>query len=137
MVDYVLANWQKPDNGIWELPHKDHYVSGKVMSWVALDRAVKLAKKTGYAAEVGEWQATADRIHAEGMERCWSEKLHSFRQRYDHDTLNASVLLIAVMEFLPGDHPRLLATLDRLTASLTIDGFIYRFNPAETPGHEG
>jgi GH15 family glucan-1,4-alpha-glucosidase len=136
VVNYVLENWQEPDNGIWELPHQDHYVSSKVMSWVALDRAVKLAKKTGHQAETDGWQAAADRIHAEVMERGWSEKLQSFRQVYDRDSLDASVLLISVMEFLPGDHPRMLATLDRLAATLSIEGFIYRFNPAETPGHE-
>ncbi len=135
-VNYILENWQKPDNGIWELPHEDHYVSSKVMSWVALDRAIKLARKTGHESEIDGWQLTADQIHAEVMERGWSEKLQSFRQRYDHDNLDASVLLVSVMEFLPGDHPRVLATLDRLTASLTIDGFVYRFDPTETPGHE-
>ncbi|OJV95982.1 MAG: hypothetical protein BGO39_03880 [Chloroflexi bacterium 54-19] len=135
VVEYVLENWQKPDNGIWELPHADHYVSSKVMSWVALDRAVKLARQTGHGDEVDSWQEVADRIHAEVMERGWSEKLQAFRQRYDHDSLDASCLLISVMEFLPGDHPRMVATLERLEASLTLDGFIYRFDPAQTPGH--
>ncbi len=135
IVDYIAKNWQEPDNGIWELPHADHYVSSKVMSWVALDRAVKLARKTGHASEVDSWQEVAGRIHAEVMERGWSEKLQSFRQRYDHDSLDASALLIPVMEFLPGDHPKVLSMLERLEASLTIDGFIYRFDPAQTPGH--
>jgi GH15 family glucan-1,4-alpha-glucosidase len=136
VVNYVLENWQEPDNGIWELPHQDHYVSSKVMSWVALDRAVKLAKKTGHKKEIDGWQETADRIHAEVMERGWSEKLQSFRQCYDRDNLDSSVLLIPVMEFLPGDHPRVVATLERLEASLMIDGFVYRFDPAQTPGHD-
>lgn len=135
VVEHVAQTWQQPDNGIWELPHADHYVSSKVMSWVALDRAVKLAHAVGHADEVNGWQEVADQIKAEVMERGWSEKLQSFRQRYDHDTLDASTLLIPVMEFLPGDHPRVLAMLERLEHSLTLDGFVYRFDPAQTPGH--
>ena len=68
------------------------------------------------------------------MDRGWSERLQSFRQRYDADTLDAAGLLIPVLEFLPANHPRVLATIERTVQQLTIDGFVYRFDPLETPG---
>ncbi len=70
------------------------------------------------------------------MDRGWSERLQAFRQRYDADTLDAAALLIPVMDFLPADHPRVTATVERIVERLTIDGFVHRFVPGETPGHE-
>ncbi len=73
---------------------------------------------------------------AEVLERGWSEELGAFRQSYERDTLDASALLIPVMGLLPADDPRSLATADRIAATLGIDGFVHRYVPAETPGHE-
>lgn len=129
-ADYTAANWQERDSGIWELPEHAHYVSSKVMSWVMLKRAVQVAEWVGRVSETDHWRETMDVIHAEVMERGWSEELQSFRQHYDTDQLDASVLLIAVMGFLPADHPRVLATVERVVAELTIDGFVYRFIPS-------
>ncbi len=75
-------------------------------------------------------------IHAEVMERGSSEHQGAFHQRYDADTLDAAALLIPVMGFLSADHPRVTATVERIVERLTIDGFVYRSVPGETPGHE-
>jgi GH15 family glucan-1,4-alpha-glucosidase len=106
------------------------------MSWVTLQRAVEIAKRTGHTAEVDGWLTTMDAIHAEVMTRGWSDRLSAFTQRYDADTLDAAALLIPVMGFLPADHPRVIATVEQIAASLTIDGLVHRFIAAETPGHE-
>jgi GH15 family glucan-1,4-alpha-glucosidase len=133
-ADYTAANWQKPDSGIWELPEQAHYVSSKVMSWVALDRAIKIAEKTGHAGQTDEWHKIADAIHAEVMEKGWCEITGAFRQRYDRNELDASVLLIPLFGFLPGDHPRVLATIEKVVEKLTIEGWVHRFEPSVLKG---
>ena len=136
-ADYTAANWARPDSGIWELPgEQQHYVSSKVMSWVALERAVKIAEKTRHPHATAPWRAAMAAIHAEVLARGWSERLGAFRQRYDADTLDAAALLIPVMDFLPADDPRVLGTVERIEATLAIDGFVHRFVAGETPGHE-
>lgn len=134
-ADYTAANWQLPDSGIWELPHLDHYVSSKVMSWIVLKRVVQIATRIGRRRETKHWRATMKTIHAEVMQRGWSDQLGAFRQRYDTDTLDAAALLIPVMGFLPTKHPRVVATVAQIEARLTIDGFVHRFIASETPGH--
>ena len=134
-AEYTLANWRLPDSGIWELPVEQHYVISKVMSWVALERAVKIGKKIGQVNELDRWTTEMKIIHQEVMEHGWSDTLGAFTQRYDADTLDAAALLIPVMGFLPGDHPRVVATTDRIVETLAIDGLVHRFLPSETPGH--
>jgi GH15 family glucan-1,4-alpha-glucosidase len=131
-AEYTAANWQKPDSGIWELSQLKHYVSSKVMSWVALDRAMKIAERIGRQEETDKWDAAMKAIHAEVMECGWSDALGAFRQRYDDDTLDASALLIPVMDFLPANHPRVQSTLKAIEEHLTINGFVYRFHPSYT-----
>lgn len=133
LADYTADSWRMPDHGLWELSGKYNYVSGKVMSWVALERAAKIAEKLGHTVGVGRWRMVMDEIHAEVMEQGWSERLGAFKQRYEGDNLDASVLLIPVMGFLPADHPRVLSTLERIAESLAIDLFVHRFDPLETP----
>lgn len=133
-ADFIASNWHKAGNSIWELSVEQHYLSGKVMSWVALDRALKIADQVAADAAVDRWRSVREEIHADVMRHGWSERLGAFRQRYEGDNLDAAALLIPVMGFLPADHPRVTATVARIAESLTIDGFVYRFVPAETPG---
>jgi len=128
-ADYTVANWQKTESGIWESLDAHHYVSGKVMAWVALDRAVTIAERTGRRKETDGWRATMPLIHAEVMERGWRDDRGAFCQHYDTDNLDASALLIPIMGFLPIDHPRVTATIERIVAELTIDGFVHRYHP--------
>ncbi|MDP8922203.1 MAG: glycoside hydrolase family 15 protein [Chloroflexota bacterium] len=134
IADYAAAHWREPDSGIWELGTEQHYVSSKVMSWVTLERATKLAESLGHTEDTDRWQSTVAAIHAEVMDRGWSERLGAFRQRYEADSLDASALLIPVMGFLPADHPRVTATVARIVDELTINGFVHRFDPRHTPG---
>ncbi|MBA3415938.1 MAG: glycoside hydrolase family 15 protein [Chloroflexia bacterium] len=128
-ADYTAATWRLPDSGIWEETAERHFVSSKVMSWVALDRAATIAARTGRGGETDGWRREAAAIHAEVMERGWSERLGAFRRHYDDDGLDASVLLIPLVGFLPVDHPRVAATIDRIVEELTIDGFVHRYLP--------
>jgi GH15 family glucan-1,4-alpha-glucosidase/NAD(P)-dependent dehydrogenase (short-subunit alcohol dehydrogenase family) len=133
LADYTAERWREPGNGIWELEAQRHFVSGKVMSWVTLDRATKIAEKTGDTGDVDHWRRTMDNIQAEVMEQGWSERLRAFRQHYEDDTLDASTLLIPIMGFLPPDHPRVRSTVERIEQELMLDGLVYRFDPRELP----
>lgn len=133
LADYTLKHWGDPDNGIWELPLRQHFVSSRVLCWVSLDRAVRIAQKVKPDFDTSAWQAELPKIHAEVMDKGWSEKLGAFRQRYEGENLDAATLLISVMEFLPANHPRVLATIEKVNQFLTIDGFTYRFDPREMP----
>ncbi|HWC58242.1 MAG TPA: glycoside hydrolase family 15 protein, partial [Verrucomicrobiae bacterium] len=131
LANYTMRHWTEPDNGIWELPERQHFVASRILSWVALDRAVRIAEKVKPNFDVSPWRAELPKIHQEVMERGWSERLGAFRQRYEAENLDAALLLISVFEFLPPDHPRVLATIERIQEFLTIDGYTYRFNPEE------
>lgn len=132
---YTAAHWQEPGSGIWEMPEQQQFVSSKVMSWVVLDRAIRIAEQTGHGEATDHWRQVASRIHQEVCERGWSERLGAFRQRYGAEALDASALLIPLNGFLPHDDPRVVATVRRIEAELTIDGLVYRYDPRRTPGH--
>ncbi len=106
------------------------------MCWVVVDRAIRIVEKVGgaRAATAERWRATRARIFDEVMERGWSERLGAFRQHYDSESLDAAALLVSVMGFLPPDHPRVSATVQRIAENLSIDGLVYRFVPSDTPG---
>ena len=133
-ADYTVANWQQPDSGIWEQVEERHFVSSKVMSWVALDRAVTIAERIGQEP-AQRWRTAMPVIHAEVMDRGWSEQEQAFLQTYDGDNLDASALLIPIVGFLPIDHPRVATTVERIIDVLTIDGFVHRYlpDPEELP----
>ncbi|MBA3753477.1 MAG: glycoside hydrolase family 15 protein [Nitrospira sp.] len=133
IADYTAKNWTWPDSGIWELTAERHYVSSRVMSWVVFDRAIKMAEQLGHRETLGDWRAAKEAIQTQLMTQGWSDRLSAFRQSYEDDRLDASVLLIPVMGFLPADHPRVVSTVQRIEESLTIDGFVYRFR---SPGAE-
>lgn len=131
VADYTVKSWRKPGNGIWEQGKKRHFVSSKVMSWTTLKRALEFADRTGGNGNLRQWRTTMMEIHAEVMERGWSQSLQAFRQHYGADTLDASTLLIPLMGFLEPSHPRVTATVQRIEQDLTIDGLVYRFRPED------
>jgi alpha,alpha-trehalase len=132
IAEYTARNWRKRSNGIWERRPRRHFVSSKVMSWTTLKRTLEFADRTGANGNLRQWRQVMMKIHAEVMERGWSRKLQAFRQHYDADTLDASALLIPLMGFLPPDHPRVVATVERIEQNLMLDGLVYRFRPEES-----
>jgi GH15 family glucan-1,4-alpha-glucosidase len=135
IADYISKHYTDESNSLWELPAKQHYLSGKVLGWLALDRAIKIAEKLGKTEKSERWRSVRDELHAEVMERGWSDPHHlgAFRQRYEGDNLDAAALLIPIVGFLPVDHPRVKSTVEKVVELLTIDGFVYRFDPLMTP----
>jgi alpha,alpha-trehalase len=124
--------WRKPDQGIWEARGKpQHYVSSKLMCWVALDRAAKLAQIRGDRGLEATWQATADEIRDDILSHGVTDD-GVLRQHYDTDSLDASTLLAAIFGFLPGDDKRLRATVAAIADDLTEDGFVLRYRTGET-----
>ncbi len=123
--------WQNPDQGIWEARGApQHYVSSKLMCWVALDRAAKLAAIRGDATLEATWAATAEEIHADVIEHGLKDGV--LRQHYDTDSLDASTLLAASFGFLPADDERLRASVDAIASDLTENGFVLRYRTDET-----
>jgi GH15 family glucan-1,4-alpha-glucosidase len=124
--------WREPDQGIWEARGApQHYVSSKLMCWVALDRAAQLGEIRGDPDKAATWRATADEIHADILEHGVTDA-GVLRQHYATDALDASVLLAAIFDLLPADDPRLRATVDAIAADLTENGFVLRYRPDET-----
>jgi alpha,alpha-trehalase len=124
--------WQQPDQGIWEARGKpQHYVSSKLMCWVALDRAAKLAEIRGDGDLRQKWGSLADEIHSDILEHGVSDK-GVLKQHYETDALDASVLLAAIFAFLPADDDRLRATVNAIADDLTENGFVLRYRTDET-----
>jgi GH15 family glucan-1,4-alpha-glucosidase len=124
--------WREPDQGIWEARGApQHYVSSKLMGWVALDRAAKLAAINGDNELQARWAATAEEIHADILEHGVDSR-GVLRQHYDTDALDASTLLAAIFGFLPGDDERMRASVLAIQDELTEDGFVLRYKTDET-----
>ena len=124
--------WREPDQGIWEARGApQHYVSSKLMGWVALDRAAKLAAIWGEDGLAATWRATAEEIRADILEHGVDAR-GVLRQHYETDALDASTLLAAILGFLPGDDARLRASVIAIAEELTEDGFVLRYKTDET-----
>jgi alpha,alpha-trehalase len=139
-VEAAIDAWHEPDQGIWESRGEpQHYVSSKLMIWVAVDRGVRLARGLGFDEIADDWAATAAEIRAEILERGVRDGV--FRQHYDTDALDASLLLIPLLRFLPPDDPRVGATVNAISESLTEHGLVLRYRVEETDdglrGEEG
>ena len=124
--------WREPDQGIWEARGKpQHYVSSKLMCWVALDRAAQLAEIRGDSSVQESWRATAEEIRADILDHGVDDR-GVLCQHYDTEALDASALLAAIFGFLPGEDERLQATVKAIGEELTEDGFVLRYKTAET-----
>jgi GH15 family glucan-1,4-alpha-glucosidase len=131
-VARALAVWQDPDQGIWEARGEPkHYMSSKLMCWVAVDRGARLARIEGEVDLADEWAAAADEIQADIVSHGVSER-GVFRQHYDTDALDASTLLVPLVRFLPPDDDRVKATVLAIADELTENGFVLRYKVEET-----
>jgi GH15 family glucan-1,4-alpha-glucosidase len=140
-VEGAVRFWREPDQGIWEARGEPkHYVSSKLMCWVALDRGFRLAEQRGEAKRAARWAGIADEIHAEILERGVSER-GVFRQHYETDALDASTLLVPLVRFLPPDDERVRATVIAIADELTEGGLVLRYRVQHTDdglsGEEG
>jgi GH15 family glucan-1,4-alpha-glucosidase len=141
LVDWVSGNWHRPDSSIWEVRGEvRHYVFSKVLSWVALDRGLRMAEELTLEGNTAEWKVQRDLLHAEILQRGWSERHQSFTQAYDDDALDAAALAIGMVRFLPWNDPRVQSTVRAIARELTsTDGeLVYRYrHPDGLEGEEG
>ncbi len=140
-VECAARVWREPDQGIWEARGEPrHYVSSKLMCWVALDRGARLAERRGEPQLSAGWQETADQIRTDILAR-GIDRRGVFRQHYDSDALDASNLLVPLVRFLPAEDERVHATVSAIRAELTEHGLVLRYRPQETDdgqsGEEG
>jgi GH15 family glucan-1,4-alpha-glucosidase len=132
VLDHLAEVWDQPDHGIWERRGDgQHYVSSKVMTWVGFDRGIKSAEKFGFDAPLDRWRMLRDTIHRDVCEKGFDRKQNAFVQSYGSQLLDASVLLLPSVGFLPGSDPRVLGTLAAIEKHLLRDGFVLRHDPRE------
>jgi GH15 family glucan-1,4-alpha-glucosidase len=139
IVDWVVEHWERPGSGIWEVRGGlRNFVYGKVMCWVALDRAIDMAEKLGLPGDIDRWREERERIRAAVFEKGWSDKLGAFKQSFEDEYLDAANLLLPVVGFIEGDDPRMLSTIDATLDRLVVDDLCYRYldAPEGLPGGE-
>jgi GH15 family glucan-1,4-alpha-glucosidase len=125
--------WTEPDEGIWELrAGRRHFTYSKVMAWVAFDRAIKSAQEFGLAGPLDRWREIAAAIHADICRRGFDSELGSFVQSYEGKELDASLLLLPQVGFLPPDDPRVRGTVRAIERRLLVDGLVMRYDTAAT-----
>jgi GH15 family glucan-1,4-alpha-glucosidase len=139
LLEALEQRWQEADEGIWEMRGgARHFVHSKVMAWVAFDRAVRAVETHGVDGPVARWRELRDRIHAEVCERGFAAELGSFTQSYGSQELDASLLLIPLVGFLPPDDPRVCGTIEAIERTLLRDGLVLRYlAPDGLLGDEG
>lgn len=147
LTNWVCDNWQREDEGIWEVRGgARQFVYSKIMCWVAIDRALRLADKRSFPADRARWQSVRDEIYEEIMERGWSESRQAFVQSYGSESLDASNLIMPLVFLVSPTDPRMLKTLDAINQSpenggLVSNGLVYRYNVEKSPdglaGEEG
>ena len=139
IVEWVCENWDQADEGIWETRGgRRHFTYSRLMSWVSLERAVRIARQRGLPADIVRWSAQRDRIYRQIMERGWHPGRGAFVQHYETEVLDASVLLMPLVKFIAPTDPRWLSTLDAISNELVSDSLVYRYNPQASPdGLEG
>jgi GH15 family glucan-1,4-alpha-glucosidase len=143
-LDWLEGNWTDPDEGMWEVRGElRQFTFSKAMVWAAFDCAVRTVERFALAGPVDRWRALRDRIHAEVCARGFDRHRNTFTQAYGSRELDASLLLLPIVGFLPGDDPRIVGTIDAIARDLMVDGFVRRYltgpggNSDGLPGSEG
>jgi GH15 family glucan-1,4-alpha-glucosidase len=132
VLDHLAEVWNQPDSSIWERRGAArHYVSSKVMTWVAFDRGIKSAERFGFKAPLEKWRSLRDTIHREVCEKGFDAAQNSFVESYGSQLLDASILLLPSVGFLPASDPRVAGTLAAIERHMMRDGFVLRHDPRE------
>jgi GH15 family glucan-1,4-alpha-glucosidase len=133
-VEWLIEHWDQADEGIWETRGgRRAFTYSRLMSWVAVERAIRIAQERGLPADTVRWGAARDSIYNQIMERGWHPGRQAFVQHYDTDVLDASLLLMPLCKFIAPTDPRWISTLDAITAELVSDSLVYRYNAGATP----
>jgi GH15 family glucan-1,4-alpha-glucosidase len=142
LIDWLCDHWHDPDEGIWETRGgRRPFVYGQLMSWVAFDRAIRMATSRGRPADLERWTRERDQIHTQIMTSGWNDKLGAFVQYEDGDVLDASLVLMPLVGFVVPNDPRWQSTMAAMDKTLVDDSLVYRYDPAASPdglpGSEG
>jgi GH15 family glucan-1,4-alpha-glucosidase len=142
LVRHLETAWMQPDSGIWEVRGvRRHFTHSKVMCWVAFDRAVKSIEKWGVTGPLAQWRVIRDAIHADICSNGFDTELNSFVQHYGSKDLDASLLQLPIVGFLPPEDPRIVGTVEAIEKNLMKDGLVLRYQPRPDvdglPGGEG
>lgn len=138
LLDFLEGAWDQPDNGLWEMrgPRR-HFVHSKVLAWTGVHRAIQAVESSGLDGPVTEWRALAERIHRDVCEHGFDAERGTFTQFYGSRGLDAALLLIPQVEFLPWDDARVAGTVHAVAKELTQDGFVLRYRPDADGGVDG
>ncbi len=142
ITDWLCDHWDQPDEGVWETRGgRKNFTYGRFQSWVALDRAIRIAERRGRPANLAKWTTERDKIYNQVMERGWHPKIGAFTQHYDTDVLDSSLLKMPLLGFIAPRDPMWLSTLNAMDRELVSDSLVYRYNPSASPdglaGDEG
>jgi GH15 family glucan-1,4-alpha-glucosidase len=145
LLHFLETKWDKPDEGIWEVRGpRQQFTHSKVMAWLAFDRAVRLVEQCNCAANssLERWRKLRDQIHRQVCRRGFNKKKNAFTQHYGSDAMDASILMLPLVGFLPADDARVRGTIEAVERDLLWNGFVLRYRPEENnvdglPGSEG
>jgi GH15 family glucan-1,4-alpha-glucosidase len=142
IIDWLCEHWDQPDEGIWETRGgQRNFTYGRFQTWVALDRAIRLATARARPANLARWSDVRDQVYTQIMDRGWNPKAGAFTQHYETEVLDSSLLLMPLQGFIAPRDPMWLSTLDAMSRELVSDSLVYRYNPAASPdglrGDEG
>ena len=137
VLEHLAEVWDRPDHGIWERRGAGkHYVFSKVMTWVAFDRGIKSAEQFGFKAPLDRWRGLRDAICREVCEKGFDAAQNTFVESYGSQLLDASILLLPAVGFLPASDPRVRGTIAAVEKHLMRDGFVLRHDPREVSGRK-
>jgi GH15 family glucan-1,4-alpha-glucosidase len=135
LVTFVTDHWMDPDEGIWEIRGaRRHFTHSKVMAWVAIDRAVKAVEQFGMTGEADKWTALRSQIHEDICRQGFHSGRNAFTQSYGSAELDASLLMLPLVGFLPANDPRIVSTVELIQRELVVDGFVQRYQTSAS-GH--
>ena len=142
IVEWLCENWDQADEGIWETRGgRRDFTYSRLLSWVAVERAIRIARQRGLPGDIMRWAAVRDQIYHQVMERGWHPERKAFVQHFESDLLDASLLLMPLVKFIAPTDPRWVSTLDAIGGELVSDSLVYRYDPVASPdglaGDEG
>ena len=142
IMDWLATNWDRPEEGIWETRGgRQDFTYGRLMSWVALDRMLRIAREQGFPADIVRLATERDRIYEQLTKRGWNPQRGAYVQHYQTDVLDASLLLMPLVGFVSPTDPMWQSTLRAIDRELVSDSLVYRYDPSASPdglrGHEG
>lgn len=129
IIEWLGKNWERPDEGIWEMRNgRQDFLHSRLMCWVAMDRAIRLAQKRSLVAPLAEWFQIRDAIHEDIFQNFWSDKLHSFVQAKGSETVDAATLLMPLVRFISPADPRWISTMKAIEERLSEDALVYCYS---------